>query len=303
MRPHAGRSTIVRVLRAAADHADLTFHALAFVPPRVDAPTLVRAASLHRPAWIRLATERLPPGAVTPIARDAPLVGALTTTAEIAIAIQRLAFLHGTIAAFLATARHALADLRPEDVSRPEDLAEIQAAPPAPVEIFRAALALSARAFSAAHTGLFHPFAERVIEALAPRWEALAAELPGLAAIDLHVSATLGPRGRLLEDTVLVGTETTPWDGGPIDTATPIALAAHEASVRAASVVLRERAVPAPWALIERVALDGAALAYRGTSVEQPYAAWRLALHEDDLAPRDAAIDALARSVSRLLRA
>jgi hypothetical protein len=291
------------VLGAATDHADLTFHALAFVPPRADAPALVHAASLHRPAWIRLATVHLPPAAVTPIARDAPLVGTLTATAEIAIAIQRLAFLHATIAAFRSTARRALAELEPKDVARPADLAEMKAAPAAPIEIFRAALALSAQAFSSVHAEALHPFAERVLEVLAPRWTALAAELPCLGAIDLRVSATLGPRGRLLEDVVLVGTETTPWDEGPIDVATPLALAAHEASVRAASVVLRERAIAAPWALIERVALDAAALAYRGTSVEEPYAVWRLGLHEGDLAQRQAGTEALARETSRRLRA
>lgn len=289
------------MLRAAPDHADLTFHALAFVPVRLDAPELVRAASLHRPAWIQLAPLHLPPEAVTPIARDAPLVGALAGTAEIALALQRLAFLHETIAAFRATARRALADLRPEDVARPLDLAEIQRVPQAPVEILRAALALSARAFSAAHAEVLLPFAERVLGELAPRWEALVAELPGLAAIDLRVSATLGPRGRLVDDVVLVGTETTPWSAGPVDTATPLALAAHEASVRAASAVLRRRSIPAPWALIERVALDGAALAYRGTTVEEPYARWRLALHEGALVQRSPSTEALAGEARRQL--
>ena len=291
------------MIRAAGPHADLVFHALAFVPPRRDAPPLVDAASLHRPAWIHLATERLPPGAVAPIAEDAPLVGALVTDGPIAIALQRFALLHPTIAAFLATARRALADLRPEDVARPADLAEIQAAPPAPVEIFRAALALAARAFAAAHAGALEPFAHRLIEALAPRWEALTAELPALASIDLRVSATLGPRGRLVEDTVIAGTATLPWDGGPLDTGTPLALAAHEASVRAAAALLRERALPASWALVERVALDGAARAYRGTAAEQPYTAWRLPLHEAALAPRDRTTCALAAEVARRLRA
>lgn len=289
------------MLRAASDHADLTFHALAFVPPRIDAPGLVRAASLHRPAWIHLATERLPPEAVAPIAHDAPLIGTLTTTAEIAIALQRLAFLHDTIASFLATVRHALADLGPADVARPADLAEIQAVPAAPVEILRAALALSARAFEAAHIGGLRPFAAQVLDALTPRWEALVAQLPGLAALDLHVSATLGPRGRLVQDTVLVGTTTMPWDGAP-DIATPLALAAHEASVHAAGAVLRGRGIPAPWSLIERIALDGAALAYPGTVVEEPYAVWRLPLHEGGLAPRSAATEALASEVRRRLR-
>ncbi len=300
--PEPGPSHDAGVLRAASDHADLAFHALAFVPPRVDAPELVRATSLHRPAWIHLATERLPPEAVMPIAHDAPLVGALTTTAEIAIALQRLACLHDTIGSFLATVRRAVADLGAADVARPADLAEIQAVPAAPIEILRAALALSARAFEAAHVQVLRPFAGEVLAALTPRWEALVAQLPSLATLDLHVSATLGPRGRLVNDTALVGTTTMPWDGGPPDTATPLALAAHEASVRAAGAVLRGRAIPAPWSLIERIALDGAALAYPGTVVEEPYAVWRLRLHEGGLAPASAATETLASEVRRRLR-
>lgn len=291
------------MIRAAGSHADLTFHALAFVPPRAGAPALVHAASLHRPAWIHLASERMPQDAVAPIAHDAPLVGTLTTTAEIAIALQRLALLHASIGSFLATVRRALAELGPADVERPGDLAEIQRAPAAPVEILRGAMALSARAFEGVHTAALLPFAGRVIDALRPRWEALVAELPGLAPIEVHVSSTLGPRGRLTGDTVLAGTTTMPWDAGAPDTSTPLALAAHEASVRAAGAVLRERAIAAPWELIERIALDGAALAYRGTAAEEPYAVWRLGLHEGGLAPRDEATERLAEEVRRRLAA
>src|SRR5262245_54593461 len=110
---------MARMLRAATDHADLVFHALAFVPPRVDAPPSVLAASLHRPAWMRFAEEHLPPAAVVPIARDAPLVGSLVSGAEVAVALQGFATLHESVAEFLRSIRLSLAQIDRGAVSRP----------------------------------------------------------------------------------------------------------------------------------------------------------------------------------------
>ncbi|MEZ4296225.1 MAG: hypothetical protein R3B70_14735 [Polyangiaceae bacterium] len=290
------------MLRAASDHADLTFHGLAFVPPRVDAPDLVRAASLFRPAWVALANERFPAGAFAPIAHDAPAVGAMAGTAEAALGLQRLAFLHDSIPRFLSTARRSLSELQPADVDRPDELAALKLVPEAPVEVFRSGLLLSARAFTAVHAVALRPFESRVIEALAPRWERLVQQSPGLADLTVHVSATLGPRGRLLGDTVHVGTSTLPFAADAPDTDTPLALAAHEASVRASAEALRAHGSSAPWSLIERAALAGAALAYRGTEVEAAYAVWRLGLSEVGLSPHDAAIEHLAGEIRDRLR-
>ena len=301
-RPERGAHD-ARVLRTASDHADLTFHALAFVPPRIDAPALVHAASIHRPAWMRFAEEHLPPDAVVPIARDAPLLGALTLAPETALAFQRFATLHDSVASFLATVRLALADLDPSAVSRPADLAELRALPQAPIEIFRAALGLAARSFAAAHASTLRPFAERVLAAFAPRWRALSLELPGVADLRLHLSATLGPHGRLAGDDLLMGTLTLPDDTGPPDTDTPLTLAAHEASVRAAGLVLRARGAPAPWPHIERVALDAAERAYRGTTVELAYMQWRSGISTGGVAPRDRSTLALSEEAASLLAA
>jgi hypothetical protein len=290
------------VLGAATNHADLTFHALAFVPPRLDAPAVVRAASLHRPAWMRFAEQRMPPAAVVPIARDAPLVGGLCGSAAAAIALQRFALLHETIAGFLAAVRRPLAELGPGDVARPGDLAALQAAPAAPIEIFRAALGLAARAFAAVHTTALRPFAERVIEGLAPRLARLSGEVPGLGSLEVRVSATLGPRGRLFEDLMLVGTGTLPDEAGAVDTDAPLLLVAHEGAVRAAAAVLREQRTEAAWALTERVALDAGEQAYRGTCVAAAYGAWRAALDEHGLATRDRALRALVEATVVRLR-
>lgn len=290
-----------RVLRTASDHADLTFHALAFVPPRIDAPALVRAASIHRPAWMRFAAEHLPPAAVVPIARDAPLLGALTRSDETALALQRFATLHDSTPLFLATVRRALAELDPSDVSRPADLRELQDLPQEPLEIFRAALGLAARAFAASHAAALRPFAERVLAALAPRWRALTLECPGVAPLRLLVSATLGPHGRLVDDTLLIGTRTLPDDSAPPDTDAPLALAAHEASVRAAGLVLRARGAPAPWPRVERVALDAAERAYRSTGAYSAYTQWRTPLDLRGLPPATPETLALSEEAARLL--
>ena len=289
------------MLDTASDHADLAFHALAFVPARIDAPGLVHAASIHRPAWMRFATERLPPAAVIPIARDAPLVGALTTSAEIAIALQRLATLHESIATFLATVRSPLSELHASAVCRAADLAELRAAPQEAIEILRGAMGLAARSFAAAHVAVLRPFAERVALALSPRWGALTTELPGLGALHLRISATLGPFGRVVDDTILVGTRTLPDAPGPLDTDTPLAIAAHEASVRAAGLALRARGTPAPWPRIERVALDAAERAYRATSAELAYMEWRSHLSTAGLSPRDPETMACSEEAAHLL--
>lgn len=290
------------MLRASTDHADLTFHALAFVPPRLDAPPLVRAASLHRPEWMRFATEHLPPGAVVPIERDAPLLGSLITTPEVAVALQRFATLHDNIAGFLATVREPLASVPPERVARASDLEALQHAPAAPVEILRAAAGLAAREFAAEHATHLRPFAERVIAALSPRLDALSAEVPALGSFDVRISATLGPRGRLVDHTVIAGTTTFPLDRGPLDTTTPLLLVAHEAAVRAAAMACAARELPALWSLVERIALDAAALAFERSSARDTLAAWRARLDLRGLAPRDASTDDLAADAAALLR-
>lgn len=291
------------MLRTASDHADLAFHALSFVPAPERAPALVHAASLFRPEWIAWAKKHLPSGAITLIAQDAPLIGALCSTSEIALGLQRFAFLHGSIEQLVASARLPLGEMGTEHVARPLDLRALRELPAAPIEIFRAALALSARVFARAHAEQLRPFAERVISALAPRWDALLGELPALSGLSLRISSTLGPRGRLSESTLHVGTTSLPHPTEPVDTDTPLALAAHEASVHAASEVLAAHDIPAHWAIVERAALDGAALAYAGTSAEQAYLDWRRGLNEDGLAPRDAKIAALALLVKARLRA
>lgn len=290
------------MLRAAPDHADLVFHALAFVPPRLDAPALVRAASLHRPEWMRYAEAHLPPAAVAPIARDAALVGSLVSSGDIALALQHFITLHRSIAELLGSARAELVELGPGEVARPGDLAALKAAPQAPVEIFRGALALAGRAFAAAHTAQLRPFSERVIEELRPRLERLAAELPGTATREVWLSATLGPHGRLLDHAIAVGTRTLPHDEGPCDSDTPLALVAHEAAVRAAAKALARRGMAAPWALLERVALDAGAQAYRGASAEEAYEGWRRDLDMSALAPPGAMTNALVTEAAIALR-
>jgi hypothetical protein len=290
------------MLRAAPDLADLVFHALAFVPPRVDAPPLVRAASLHRPEWMRYAEEHLPPAAVVPIARDAPLVGALVTSGDVALALQHFVTLHRSIAEMLRTIRASLGELGPGDVTHPGDLAAITAAPPAPMEIFRAALGLAGRAFAAAHASGLHAFSVRGIEALRPRLMQLAAEVPGASTLEVWLSATLGPHGRLLDDAIVVGTRSLPHEDGAFDTDTPLAIVAHEAAVRAAGRALARRAMASPWALIERVALDCGAHVYRGTPAEHAYEGWRREVDTSGLAPRDKVTSALAEEAAFELR-
>ena len=51
--------------------------------------------------------------------------------------------------------------------------------------------------------------------------------MPGLASLQVRISATLGPRGRLFEDLVLVGTGTLPDEAGAVDTDAPLLLIAQ----------------------------------------------------------------------------
>ncbi len=92
-------------------------------------------------------------------------------------------------------------------------------------------------------------------EASIARIEAARAAVPGARA-PLWVSHALGPRGRVLGDSIVVGAPA-PWHDGTIGTT--VALYLHESAVVAAEEVLRRRpnAEFSRWARTERDAIDG----------------------------------------------
>ncbi len=289
--------------RKASDHASLTFHALAFVPlgGRTDEPT-ISAASLLRPAWATFARSTFHSAAVTPIAEDGPLIGALTNSTNIALGLQRFATLHGSISGFLRTIRRPLEELLPSDVEEPADLETLVALPSAPMELLRGALGLMARPFAEAHSKVLSPFETRVLREFVPRWGEVCVEAPGLRAFEIRVSATLGPAGRLFGNTVFVGTSTLPNEPGEPDSNTPLAISIHEAAVATSHAALRKAGISSDWATVERVALDAAEQAFLASTVEPVLTNWRKSLHLGNLAKRTAELSECALTAANALR-
>jgi hypothetical protein len=274
------------VIEAASPFADLVFHVLAFVPAPPGGSALSRAASLHWPAWIRLAAERLPPDAVEPARRDAALLSAMLADDRVAATIQVLALLHDEPASAAAAALRSVRALGAGDVASAWARAELARLPEEPVEILRIAVALCAADFDREHAALLAPYAAEVVGALRPRLADLAARVPAVGRARLRFSTTLGPRGRGMDRAVFVGTSTLPGDA-TVDLDTPLVYALHETAVLAAEQALGRGT--GRWALVERVALEAEKRVVVGTALEGPHASWLERLDDAGLVRPDAA--------------
>ncbi|MBK8256608.1 MAG: hypothetical protein IPK82_28550 [Polyangiaceae bacterium] len=286
------------MLNACSVYTDLAFHALAFIPPAQDASGVARASSIHRPAWIQAAREHFNPQSYWPFEEDAALLSRLCANPESALAVQQLPFLHADIPSFLKAARFDIHSLADGDVHMPSLLHEMRRAPREAIEILRADMALSARAFAREHAEHLGPFVDRFCVHNALDFDQIAQQLPAFSNVDIFVSATLGPHGRALNRSVVTGINLSPWVENDAQDTCFWGRVAHEISVIAALA----KAPDASWAELERTALDAGEIAFFNSIVYNSYSNWRATIREDSLPKKPAGAN-LTTAVAQCLRA
>lgn len=261
------------IVGVASDYTQLALHALAHVP-------LVGPGDLSDAGYVAWAAEHLPAGAIEPITRLAPLIGAGAERA-----LHWAPELFRDVEHLLASA--GLETLSAEDVHRAHALRGWKTSSPAP-ELLRVAMLLAAKEYAARW-----PVA-RCGERLQEHRDAFerAARLhPALGDARVELAWALGARGRAFPSRLIVGV---PGDWTGLAPETPAVVALHEAAVRAAS-----GAYPiAEWQALTEVAarMSGADAALRDA-----HRAWLARLDLDDLcagaALRGACDEAAAKAI------
>lgn len=220
----------------------LVFHAYAFVPVPGRAPLLARAASLHAPAYVDWASRNLPADATQPLSEVATLLGQLAAKDAAFVQLQALAREPWEVQAFLEQQAAAEADLGLFD------------------GLFRTSLALAADAYAESYPGIVRDASAPGLERAGESVRDAARVVGALAHAEIHGVPSLGPCGRLFGEGAMSLGIPMPWsDQAASETAL---LAIHELAVGAASAVLGHHR----WAEVERLAVDGAQAALRGSS-------------------------------------
>lgn len=277
-------------MREAPPFADLVFHALAFVPASARASVPSRAASLYWPAYVELVKAELPGEAWLALEEDAPLLSRLFEPVQVSHSMALFAELHETVDEFMATASRALVELGDGDVRSAPALAALRSLPVAPVEIFRAGMALGARGFEQLRADVLVGFGQQVRRAIDERMRPLGA-IRGLPLAEVELSLTLGARGRGFGGRTIVGIAGLP--GRDVDLDVSIVLAVHELTVHRAGELLRSVGRSAHWADVEAVAVALEQRYVRGTALEAAHARWLAGLDLEGLTPLDEALSSL----------
>jgi hypothetical protein len=241
---------------AGSDFADLVYHALAWLTPP-------DASSAHDPRYVQWVRATLPPAAWAPLAEDAPLLTALYAQREQNRVLHALPRLHDSIASFLASAHRPLESLDAHAVQDPALLRALLGLDRGLVEILRASMALTARAYREAHPDSIAPELAHACAAVMPWLEEGARVVPSFAAERVELVFALGARGRGLGERILVGAPAA-WNG--LAPAASAVQALHEHAVHTAMRALsprtgsHERYVRAEWAALVALsrAMEGA---------------------------------------------
>ncbi|NUP04887.1 MAG: hypothetical protein HOW73_02375 [Polyangiaceae bacterium] len=285
-------------MRAASRYEDLVFHGLAFVPPATGASAASRAASLYAPAYVAFAQGHMQAEAWSLFIEDAPVLSRLFAPVAVAHAIGFLAELHDEIGAFRAASRRPLDELAPEDVSSRVALQALRSLPREPVEILRSDLALAATAFDTGYEAFLAPHAMAIREVVDARRSVLGAPFDRLPLDEVHLSTTLGPRGRVFGSRVVVGTEALP--GQAVDPDPILVLAVHEHVVHLTTLAFGRRGRAPGWAEVEAVALSIEERLFIRTPLERAFEAWSGVLDRSGLA--DAAREDLVELCAEVAR-
>ena len=244
----------------------------------------------------------MPEAAFGPFVECAPLFSRLCESVEVAHGIFWLAELFDDIDSLLAHAHATIREIDPASVGSLDALRALQALPLEPVEIMRADLALAAEAFRDAHASLLFPHSQKILEALSACLDETTT-FAGRGVIEATCFATtLGPRGRGFPSRTFVGTSSLPGDV-PLDTDSALVLAAHEASVHAASRALSSAGLHPTWSVVEPVALAAARDWLSTTPLAAAHRAWAASLDRSGLSELTPELEAAAAQATAALRA
>lgn len=267
----------------AGDFADLAIHALAWVQTE-------DASGIRDPRYLRWVRDVLPREAWAAFDEDAAVVSALFARAEGRRALHALPRLHHSITAFLASASRPIEQLGERDVADAAVLRALRRMDRALVEIVRAGMALSARAYARARAQWVEPEVMRGCEAVAP-WLAEAARVwPSFAQARVELAHALGPHGRGFGARIVVGA---PAGWNAMAPARCAVQALHEHAVEEAGGAIEEgagedeRYARSEWGALVEVAkrMEGA-----DTGLREAHALW----------VEDLALGGLAREAVRL---
>src|SRR5688500_4294288 len=179
------------------DFADLVFHVLAHVEATAALPS-----SLYDATYVALCQRELGAIEQRQLGADVKALGAVLGTHQALAAVQRLAWLHETIAESEQVETRSLNELAPGDVARPALLAElVREAQPA-LELLRCAVALERPHH--ARLALAEVAADEQDELLQVVTE-LCAVAPGLARARIAYVRSLGRRGRVWGSEIWLG--------------------------------------------------------------------------------------------------
>lgn len=289
------------ITRRASAFAELVFHGLAHVPVLTSAPAPVIAASLFNPRYCEIVSRRMPREAAQPFIDDAMLLAQLLSNVEVAHAIGLFAALHGSIDEAADLSRLSLREMEASAVASPTVLSYFKRLPEAPIEIFRAALLLSANAFEASYADIVEPHVAALERAILQR----ASELPELERFfgterPITLSATLGAHGRVMIGEVIVGTSA--LFGESIDPDATLLFAIHEHVVERAHRELEAHGVTPTWSRVEAVAVAAEVAVAEGTALQDVQTAWLSAIDRSGLAPLDPPLDEVTAKVKAALR-
>jgi len=256
----------------ATDFAALALHTLAHLP--CDGPE-----NLHDPAYLDWVRRELPATTWEPIATDAAVLEQLIRAHDAGMALQGLPLLFEDIEDYRPTTGRALAQVAEAEVADPGVLAELSGLDPSLIEVLHCAMAQMAPDFEAVYQARIQPALASACADVAPWLREACGRLPSLAEWPVELAGSLGPRGRVFPDRIMVGAPA-PWTD--LEPATSAVLALHECTVHLAAEQVGEDYVHMEWcALLELVALcaDG--------PLHAPCSAW---LNQLDLAPLVAAV-------------
>jgi len=248
----------LKLEKAPVQWGDLVFHVLAHVPParRV-------AASVYDKVYVDFVKKHAGPASGRTLAEDAQALGKLAVTHEELASVQQLAWLHETIKSAQAAARWELRELGPEQVDAPEVLSGLVRTAPA-AELLRRAALLEEQVWASLP-------AEVDGRALQQAFEIVMPTAPWLHRCRVRLVRSLRLRGRVRGNEIWVGMPMVALDLGSEHVAWQ---AAHEATVREASVMARKNGMSATYGLVEPVAVVALASRSKRAGLQHEHGNW-----------------------------
>ncbi len=274
---------------------DVAAHLLAHVAVAAGGSAFARAASAFDPAYVAWARTELPPDAIAPIVRDAPLLGASVArdAGARARALQWLLVLHDEAEQLRRAAPRPLEALTTEDVGSAIALAALVSSREAmaEIEIARCAIALAAPSYLEVWAQKLAPNLEAARGGVVRALGAVSRGVPAVLGTCVRLCQPLGRHGRAFPGQLLIGVPSGVHDVSPDEVAVRVV---HEVAAEVAGQVVDRRTGVAGvgggaterWALAEHLALEAAAARLAGTPFASAHQAFVARLDRSALDPR-----------------